>query len=58
MASKIKTPKKDKRDQARPDQAAAAADRAFSGAWGTHADGREKRARTRAASEARAIRDF
>ena len=43
---------------ANPLLAKAAAERAFSGAWGTHADKRAKRARTRSASRNRAIREF
>ena len=38
--------------------AEANAQRAFSGAWGTHADKRTKRNRTRLASKKRAIREF
>jgi hypothetical protein len=57
MASKITVLKIDKRANARPEQAAAAANRAFSGAWGTHLDGRHKRARTRSTATKRAIRD-
>lgn len=41
-----------------PEASKAANERAFSGAWGTHADKREKRARTRSASKTRALHDY
>ena len=57
MASKIKKLKIDKSASARPDQAQAAAERAFSGAWGTHMDARYKRNRTRLNQTKAAIKD-
>lgn len=42
---------------ANPDKARADAERARSGAWGTHEDKRTKRRRTRADGERSAIRD-
>lgn len=43
---------------ANPLLAQASAERAFSGAWGTHNDKRNKRARTRAASKTRSFSEF
>lgn len=43
---------------ANPEASKAANERAFSGAWGTHEDRRDKRARTRSASKTRALREY
>lgn len=42
---------------ANPERAQAEAERARSGAWGTHQDRRTKRQRTRQAAKRRALRD-
>ncbi len=56
MASKLKkAPKSSK--VANTELAKADAERAFSGAWGTHNDGRYRRARTRLARDKKAIQD-
>jgi len=57
MASKLKKAPAPSHKVSNEALARASAERAFSGAWGTHADKRSRRARTRLASKTRSIND-